>query len=44
MKINRKAQIDREVAAQGLSRADAADLLNIRIYEAIQYLKVRAAR
>lgn len=41
MKINRKAQIDRVIAAQGLSRADAADQVNTRIYEARQYLKRR---
>jgi len=44
MKINRKAQIDRVIAAQGLSREDAADQVNGRIYEAHQYLKARAAR
>lgn len=43
MKINLKVQIDRVVAVQGLSRADAADQVNARIYEARQYLKRRGA-
>jgi len=41
MNINRKRQIDRVVSAQGLSRDDAADQVNTRIYEARQYLARR---
>ena len=44
MKINRRAQIDRVIAVQGLSRADAADQLNTRMCEARRYLKSRARR
>ncbi len=44
MKINLRTQIARVIAAQGLSRADAADQINGRIYEARLYLKAREAR
>lgn len=44
MKINLKTQIDRVIAVQGLSRADAHDQVSTRIYEAHQYLKARGAR
>lgn len=44
MTINRNRQIARVIAAQGLSRADAIDQINGRLYEARQYLKARAQR
>ena len=44
MKINRKAQIARVIAAQGLTREDAAEQVNGRIYEAREYLKRRGHR
>lgn len=44
MKINRANQIDRVVSAQGLSRADANDQVNGRVYAAFRYLKRRASR
>jgi hypothetical protein len=44
MQIDMANQIDRVVAAQGLSRADAADQVRGRLYEARQYLKKRATR
>lgn len=42
--MNRQRHIDRVVSVQGLSRADAAEQLDGRIYEARQYLKRRAER
>lgn len=42
MKINRKSQIDRVIAAQGLSVAEASEQVSGRIYEAREYLKLRA--
>ena len=42
--MNIQSQIDRVIAAQGLSRADAADQVRLRGYEARQYLKARAQR
>lgn len=42
--MNIKNQIDRVVSAQGLSRADAADQVRGRIYEARQYLARRSGR
>lgn len=44
MQINMAAQIDRVVAVQNLSRADATDQVRCRIYDASQYLKQRATR
>lgn len=44
MQINMAAQIDRVVAVQNLSRADATDQVRCRIYDARQYLKQRATR
>lgn len=44
MRINIKTQIDRVIAVQGLSRADAHDQVSARIYEARQYLKARGGR
>lgn len=44
MKINRKSQIDRVIAAQGLSSAEASEQVSGRIYEALEYLKQRATR
>jgi len=40
--INR--HIERVIAAQGLGRADAADQVGCRIYDARQYLQRRAVR
>lgn len=42
--MNIKNQIDRVVSAQGLSRADAADQVRGRVYDARQYLTGRAVR
>jgi len=42
--MNRSKQIAKVITAQGLSRKDAADQVNTRIYEARQYLKHRSAR
>ena len=39
--MNNKNQIDRVVSAQGLSRADAAEQVRGRIYEARQYIQRR---
>ena len=44
MKINLKAQIARVIAAQGMSRTDALDQINGRVYDARQYIKRRAGR
>jgi hypothetical protein len=44
MTVNRKIQINRVIAVQGLSAGDAADQVNTRIYEAREYLKRRALR
>lgn len=44
MKINRKSQIDRVIAAQGLSAAEASEQVSGRIYEALEYIKQRAKR
>ncbi len=43
MKINRKAQIARVIAAQGLSVSEASEQVNGRLYEAREYLKRRRA-
>lgn len=42
--IDRKSQIARVVAVQGLSTSEAAEQVDGRIYEARQYLRRRAAR
>ena len=42
--MNIARQIEKVIAAQGLSKADAADQIRGRVYEARQYLKQRAAR
>lgn len=39
-----RRQIDRVIAAQGLSRSEAAEQVQHRIYEAREYIKRRAAR
>lgn len=44
MKINRKAQIDRVIAAQGLTVTEASEQVSGRIYEAREYLKRRGQR
>lgn len=44
MKINRKSQIDRVIAAQGLSVVEASEQVSGRIYEAREYIKQRAKR
>lgn len=44
MTIDRTIQIARVIAAQGLTRADANDQINSRLYEARQYLNARAQR
>ena len=44
MNINRKTQIARVIAVQGLSRVDAADQVATRLYEARKYLKSRSNR
>lgn len=44
MQINMATQIERVVAVQNLSRAEAADQVRCRIYDARQYLKQRATR
>lgn len=44
MKINRRTQIDRVIAAQGLSAVEASEQVSGRVYEAIEYLKQRAKR
>jgi hypothetical protein len=41
---DRERQILRTMAAQGLSRDDAADQVRGRIYDAREYLKSRAQR
>lgn len=41
MKINRPRQIERVITAQGLTRAEAADQVNGRVYEARRYLATR---
>jgi hypothetical protein len=44
MTINLNSHIAKVIAAQGLSRADAADQVRTRLYEAREYLKRRAER
>lgn len=44
MKINRKAQIARVIAAQGLSVSEASEQVSGRVYEALKYLKRREQR
>lgn len=44
MKINRKAQIARVIAAQGLSVSEASEQVSGRVYEALKYLKCREQR
>lgn len=41
MKINRKSQIARVIAAQGLTPVEASEQVSGRIYEANEYLKRR---
>lgn len=42
--MNMQRQIEKVIAAQGLSKADAEDQIRGRVYEARQYLKQRATR
>ena len=42
--LDRRAQIARVMAMQGLPVGDATDQLNGRIYEARKYIKERSAR
>lgn len=42
--LDRKSQIERVIAVQGLSRAEAAEQVNGRLYEAREYLKRRSSR
>lgn len=44
MNINRKAQIARVIAAQGLTVSEASEQVSGRIYEAREYIKRRASR
>lgn len=44
MRINITRQIEKVQDAQGLNAADARDQINGRVYEARQYLKLRASR
>lgn len=44
MKINRKAQIARVIAAQGLLVSEASEQVSGRVYEALKYLKRREQR
>lgn len=42
--MNMQRQIEKVIAAQGISKDDAADQIRGRVYEARQYLKIRAQR
>lgn len=42
--LDRRTQIARVMTVQGITRDEAADQINTRIYEARQYLKRRAKR
>ena len=44
MNINRKTQIARVIAVQGLTPSEASEQINGRIYEAREYLKCRGQR
>lgn len=44
MRINRKTQIARVIAVQGLTVAEASEQVSGRIYEALEYLKRREQR
>lgn len=44
MNINRKTQIARVIAVQGLTPSEASEQINGRIYEAREYLKRRGQR